>query len=515
MGKATGFLEYSRQDNKDVPPLERVKTFAEFHEPLRDTERREQAARCMDCGVPFCQSAMKLSGMYTGCPLHNLIPEWNDEIYRGHFGAGARRLLKTSNFPEFTGRVCPALCEKACINGQYGDPVTIHDNERFLIETAWADGKMKPQEIKVRSGKSVAVIGSGPAGLAAADTLNHRGHAVTVYEREDRVGGLLMYGIPNMKLDKSVIARRRLLMEAEGVTFKTGINVGKDVTAAELLGKYDAVILAVGAKQPRALTGADPAAVKGVCYAVDFLKSTTKSLLGSRSPEEESRKAPVLDADLSAESFRRHKDFISAKGKNVVIVGGGDTGNDCIATVLRHGCRSVTALEMMPQPPVNRSAGNPWPEWPKVLKTDYGHQEAIALFGHDPRVYETTVKELKTDKDGNLKSIVTVKAAFENRKMVFVKGTEKEIPCELLLIAAGFVGCEPYVAEAFGAERTARGCIATQEEDFHVKSDKTGRLFTAGDCRRGQSLVVWAVNEGRRAAAQVDECLMGYTPLVR
>lgn len=515
MGKATGFLEYSRRDNGDVPPLERVKTFAEFHEPLRDKGRREQAARCMDCGVPFCQSAMRLSGMYTGCPLHNLIPEWNDEIYRGHFAAGANRLLKTSNFPEFTGRVCPALCEKACINGQYGDPVTIHDNERFLIETAWENGTMKPCIPKVRSGKSVAVIGSGPSGLAVADTLNHRGHTVTVFEREDRVGGLLMYGIPNMKLDKSVVARRRLLMEAEGVTFKTGVNVGKDVTAQQLLGEFDAVVLAVGAKQARALAGADPSKIKGIYYAVDFLKSTTKSLLGSQKPEDECRKAPVLDVDLSVESFRAHKDFISAKGKNVVIVGGGDTGNDCIATVLRHGCRSVTALEMMPQPPVTRAPGNPWPEWPKVLKTDYGHQEAEAVFGHDPRIYETTVKEFKTDKDGNLTSIITSKVKFENRKMELVKGTEKEIPCELLLIAAGFVGCEPYVADAFKAGRTQRGCLDSEEDGFHVKSDKTGRLFAAGDCRRGQSLVVWAVSEGRRCAAEVDEYLMGYTPLVK
>ena len=373
MGKPTGFLE--RKNNPDVPVEARLTNFKEFHRPLSEEERRKQGARCMNCGVPLCQSAMKLSGMVTGCPLHNLIPEWNDQIYHGHDEHAFSRLIKTSNFPEFTGRVCPALCEKACINGEYGEPVTVHDNELFVIETAYANGFIKPRIPAIRSGKRVAVIGSGPSGLAAADELNHRGHLVTVYERENRIGGLLMYGIPNMKLDKSVIYRRQKLMEAEGVEFKTGVNVGEDISAKELLDSYDAVILACGAKEARSLAGADPNEIKGIYYAVDFLTSTTRSLLDQGLDPETGTWKNSDSRDV--ETFLKGKDFISAKGKNVVVVGGGDTGNDCIGTVIRHGCKSVTALEMMPKPPAERAESNPWPEWPKVLKTDYGHEEAI------------------------------------------------------------------------------------------------------------------------------------------
>ena len=342
MGKPTGFLEFERKNNPDVPVEERLTNFKEFHRPLSEEERRKQGARCMNCGVPLCQSAMKLSGMVTGCPLHNLIPEWNDQIYHGHDEHAFSRLIKTSNFPEFTGRVCPALCEKACINGEYGEPVTVHDNELFVIETAYANGFIKPRIPAIRSGKRVAVIGSGPSGLAAADELNHRGHLVTVYERENRIGGLLMYGIPNMKLDKSVIYRRQKLMEAEGVEFKTGVNVGEDISAKELLDSYDAVVLACGAKEARSLAGADPNEIKGIYYAVDFLTSTTRSLLDQGlDPETGSWKN---SDSRDVETFLKGKDFISAKGKNVVVVGGGDTGNDCIGTVIRHGCKSVTAL---------------------------------------------------------------------------------------------------------------------------------------------------------------------------
>ena len=500
MGKITGFLEYNRENNTDIPVEERIKNFKEFHVPLNDDRRREQAARCMDCGVPFCQSAMKLKGMVTGCPLHNLIPETNDALYRGHTEHALQRLLKTASFPEFTGRVCPALCEKACINGEYGDPVSIHDNELYIIEHAFANGYMTPRTPRVRSGKRVAVIGSGPSGLAAADLLNRRGHEVCVYERDDRIGGLLMYGIPNMKLDKAVIERRIELMQEEGVTFITGTNVGSDITAEEITSLYDAVILCCGAKQARSLQGADPDRIGGIYYAVDFLKSTTSSLLG--------RQDKIRDR--SVDDFMKGRDFISAANKNVVVVGGGDTGNDCIGTVIRHGCKSVTALEMMPAPPSTRAEDNPWPQWPKVLKTDYGHEEAIALFGHDPRIYETTVKEYVTDKKDNLKSIVISGVTFKDRKMELVPGTEREIPCELLLIAAGFTGCEKYTPEAFGVELGDRGTVKTAEGGY--ATSKAG-IFAAGDMRRGQSLVVWAISEGRACAAEADRYLMGYTNL--
>ena len=523
MGKATGFMEYGRKEMKEMPVRERVKSFAEFRLPLKEEARREQAARCMDCGVPFCQSAMKLSGMVTGCPLHNLIPEWNDALYAGQYAHALTRLLKTSSFPEFTGRVCPALCEKACMCGQYGDPVSVHDNELFLIEYGFAHGLMKPRIPKIRSGKTVAVVGSGPAGLAAADALNRRGHRVTVYEREDRIGGLLMYGIPNMKLDKAVILRRQRLMEEEGVIFRTGVDIGRDLSAEELLASCDAVILACGAKKARGLKGAvktlkgaetelHPDAVKGIYYAVDFLKSTTKDLLKG--------------AERSADALHEAGITKSAKGKHVIVVGGGDTGNDCIGTVIREGCASVTALEMMPEPPAERLPSNPWPEWPKVKKTDYAHVEAIELFGKDVRIYETTVKEFYVDRKNELKKVKTVKVAFKDGSLSEVPGTEQVLPCDLLLIAAGFVGCEDYTADAFGLKKTARGAVEAHKlvrpsgdfeafghkdhADFGCQTD-IDKVFAAGDMRRGQSLVVWAITEGRECAREVDEYLMGYT----
>ena len=485
MGKATGFLEYQRKENPWLPPEERIKNFKEFKIPQSPEERERQSARCMNCGVPLCQSAMKLSGMVTGCPLHNLIPEWNDEVYHGHFRYALSRLLKTSNFPEFTGRVCPALCEKACTCGMNGDPVTIHDNELFIIENAFANGYMKPRIPKIRSGKHVAVVGSGPSGLAVADQLNHRGHSVTVFERDDQIGGLLMYGIPNMKLDKKVVVRRRKLMEEEGVVFRTGVDVGVDVTAEELKKEYDAVVLCCGAKKPRALAVDGFDSAKGVCFAVDFLKSATKH---------------VLTGETGG--------FISAANKHVVIVGGGDTGNDCVGTCIRQGCKSVRQLEMMPEPPKERLTSNPWPEWPKVLKTDYGQQEAIAVFGGGPRTYETTIRELHTTKSGRLNKVTTVRVRFENGKMTEVPGTEQTIRCDLLLIAAGFVGCQDYIADAFGVTRGPRGTVMTEQE--HYQTNQEG-IFTAGDMRRGQSLVVWAITEGRECAKEVDFYLMGYS----
>lgn len=488
MGKDTGFLEYKRVDNGDVPVSVRIKGFEEFHTPLDDEARRQQAARCMNCGVPFCQSAMKLNGMITGCPLHNLIPEWNDQIYSGHLEHAFHRLIKTSNFPEFTGRVCPALCEKACINGEYGESVSIHDNELYLIEKAFEMGYIKPRKILKRSGKKIAVVGSGPAGLAVADELNHRGHSVVIYERDDRIGGLLMYGIPNMKLDKKVIDRRVKLMEEEGIEFKTGVNVGEDIDARTLIKDYDAVVLCCGAKQARGLKPASPEKFKGVHFAVDFLKENTRALLECR----------AVDTGFDA------------KDKNVIVVGGGDTGNDCIGTAIRRGCKSVIALEMMSAPPKERAKNNPWPQYPKTLKVDYAHEEAIELFGSDPRIYETTVKECVADKKGNLKKVVTVKVKFENGAITEIEGSEKTYECSLLLIAAGFTGCEQYTPENFKVSLNERGVVKTEEESYKTDAES---VFCAGDMHTGQSLVVRAIAEGRLCAREVDRYLMGYTTL--
>ena len=542
MGKETGFLEYKRDEDATIPVSDRIKNYNEFHVPLDAAARREQGARCMNCGVPMCQSAIKLKGMVTGCPLHNLIPEWNDEIYHDHIEHALSRLLKTSNFPEFTGRVCPSLCEKACICGMNGDSVTVHNNELYLIETAWQQGLMKPRIPAVRSGKKVAVIGAGPSGLAVADQLNHRGHNVTVFEREDRIGGLLMYGIPNQKLQKEVILRRMKLMEEEGVVFRTGCNIGFDgenaraadennkrttvastnkqdgisaeavdancISVENLKKEFDAVVLCCGAKKARGLAVKGFDEVEGVHFAVDFLKSTTKSLLDSTASASVDGSKAVIGLSAAGSQEPKAGSFINAKGKDVVIVGGGDTGNDCTGTCIRHGCRSVTQIEMMPCPPEERLASNPWPEWPKVLKTDYGQEEAIALFGHDPRIYETTIKELVTKK-GKLTAVKTVKVRFEDRKMIEIEGTEQTIKCDMLIVAAGFVGCEDYTAKAFGVDLGPRGTVATSSPETYKTS--VDSIFTAGDMHRGQSLVVWAIVEGRHCARAVDEYLMGYS----
>ena len=483
MGKPTGFMEYQRQGNPTQSPLERIRHYNEFHPRLGREDRRRQGARCMECGVPFCQSGAVLSGMVSGCPLHNLVPEWNDLVYTGNFGHALERLLKTNNFPEFTGRVCPALCEAACTCGLHGDPVTVKENELGIIEDGWERGLLQPRPPKSRTGKRVAVVGSGPSGLACADQLNHRGHSVTVFEREDRPGGLLMYGIPNMKLEKSIVQRRLDKMAAEGVEFRTGVDVGRTVTAQELREQYDAVVLCCGAANPRDLAVPGREA-DGVMFAVDFLKETTRSLLNSN----------LTDGACP-----------SARGKHVVIVGGGDTGNDCVGTCIRHGCASVVQLEMMPKAPDVRTENNPWPEWPRVCKTDYGQEECIAVFGHDPRIYQTTVTELIPGEDGSLKAIKTVKL---DGKLKPVEGTEQVMDCELLLIAAGFLGPQSYVPEAFGLELTPRSCVKTEAGGY---ATNVPGVFTAGDMHRGQSLVVWAIQEGRSAASEVDTFLMGYT----
>ena len=485
MGKPTGFLEYQRKGNPSEAPLERIQHYNEFHPRLSRDDRRRQGARCMACGVPFCQSGAVLNGMVSGCPLHNLVPEWNDLIYTGNFTHALERLLKTNNFPEFTGRVCPALCEAACTCGLHGDPVTVRENELGIIEDAWERGLMGPCPPKARTGKKVAVVGSGPSGLACADQLNRRGHWVTVFEREDRPGGLLMYGIPNMKLEKTIVQRRLDRMAAEGVTFRTGVEVGHDLSPQALREQFDAVVLCCGAAQPRdlAVPGRE---LEGVWFAVDFLKETTRSLLTHNLAE---------------------GTYPSAKGKRVVIVGGGDTGNDCVGTCIRHGCASVVQLEMMPKAPDQRTENNPWPEWPRVCKTDYSQEEAIACFGYDPRIYETTVAELLGDEQGKLKAVKIVKLGPDHKPL---PGTEEVLDCELLLIAAGFLGPQDYVPEAFQLERTPRSCVKTAEGGY---ATNVPGVFAAGDMRRGQSLVVWAIQEGRGAARDVDQYLMGYTNL--
>lgn len=494
MGKATGFMEFDRKTAKAVEPKNRIKNFNEFHTPLPCEEQRKQAARCMECGVPFCQSGMEIMGMTSGCPLNNLVPEWNDLVYTGNLEQAFNRLKKTNNFPEFTARVCPALCEAACTCGLNGDPVSVKENEYSIIENAYELGYAKAEPPKVRTGKNVAIIGSGPSGLAAADQLNSRGHKVTVFERSDRLGGLLMYGIPNMKLEKHVIERKIAIMKEEGIEFITNADVGAGTKANKILKDYDRVILACGASNPRDIK-VKGRELKGIHFAVDFLKSTTKSL---------------LDSNLSDGTY------ISAKDKRVLVIGGGDTGNDCVGTSIRHGAKSVLQLEMMPKPPQKRAELNPWPEWPKVLKTDYGQEEAIAVFGEDPRVYQTTVKEFIGDKEGKICKAKIIK--LESKKdeatglmtMAEVEGSEYTIDVDLVLIAAGFLGSQEYVTKAFGVSVNERSNVKTEAGKYKTN---VLNVFTAGDMHRGQSLVVWAIKEGREAAKAVDLDLMGYTNL--
>ena len=465
MGSATGFLDTVRIENPFRDEAERLGDFEDLHVPQSGKDRRAQASRCMNCGVPFCQSDF-------GCPLHNLIPEWNDLLYRGQEREALARLLRTAPFPEFTGHVCPALCEKAC--NLENDATTNRDNELYLIETGFAEGWVKPRIPAFRTGKKTAVIGSGPSGLAAADLLNQLGHEVTVIERADRPGGLLMYGIPNMKLPKEVVERRIRLMEAEGVRFL----LNTEAVPEELQG-YDAVLLCGGARKPRSLN-VEHMDAQGVMFAVDFLTAATKGVLAGAASE------------------------ASAEGKHVIVVGGGDTGNDCVGTALRQGCLSVTQLEMMPAPPENRTPANPWPEWPRILRTDYGQTEAIFRQGADPRIYETTVKRILTDEWEHISGLETVRLQrTAEGKFAQVEGSEQKLPCGLLLIAAGFLGCEEKTLKRFALQADGRGRLLPENGSHHL----TGRLFSAGDMRNGQSLVVRALADGRTAAKEVDEFL--------
>lgn len=487
-------MEFNRETSDAIKPKVRIKNFNEFHIPLSKEKQQRQAARCMACGVPFCQSGMTLMGMTTGCPLHNLVPEWNDLVYTDNLRQAYNRLKKTNNFPEFTARVCPALCEAACTCGLNGDPVSVKENEYGIIENAYMEGYAKANPPRVRTGKKVAIIGSGPSGLAAADQLNRRGHHVTVFERNDRVGGLLMYGIPNMKLEKHVIDRKIDVMKEEGIEFVTNADVGTNYKASKILKEYDRVILACGASNPRD-TKVPGREAKGIYFAVDFLKATTKSL---------------LDSELA------DGNFITTKDKKVLVIGGGDTGNDCVGTSIRHGAASVVQLEMMPKQPDSRAEMNPWPEWPRVCKTDYGQEESIAVFGQDPRIYQTTVKEFIADEAGNVCQAKVV--SLESKKdeatgrmsMVEVAGSEYTIDVDVVLIAAGFLGSQEYVTKAFGVDVDARTNVATDTGKYKTNVEN---VFTTGDMHRGQSLVVWAINEGREVAQEVDCDLMGYTNL--
>jgi glutamate synthase (NADPH/NADH) small chain len=493
MGKPTGFIEYLRELPADRPPAARIADWKEFHLHLSEAALRKQGARCMDCGTPFCHTGVLLSGMASGCPIHNLIPEWNDLIYRGLWKEALERLHKTNNFPEFTGRVCPAPCEGSCVLGINAPPVTIKNIECAIIDRGWDEGWVTAEPPKQRTGKKVAVVGSGPAGLCAAAQLNKAGHTVTVFERADRPGGLLMYGIPNMKLDKEQVVMRRIRqLEAEGIRFVCNTDVGGNYPAEKLLKEFDAVILATGATKPRDLP-IEGRQLKGVHFAMEFLTANTKSILDGK----------------------KNGSFISAAGKDVIVIGGGDTGTDCVGTSMRHGCKSLVQVEILPAPPEDRAADNPWPEWPKVYRLDYGQEEAAVKFGADPRIYLTTATKFEGDANGQVKAVHTVEVKWEkNDKGQFipknVPGTERVLSAQLVLLAMGFLGPEQPLLDALKLDRDPRTNVKAEFEKY---STNLKGVFACGDCRRGQSLIVWAFNEGRGAARECDRYLMGSTDL--
>jgi|TARA_B100000315_G_scaffold117893_3_gene108094 NAD(P)H-dependent glutamate synthase small subunit len=482
MGKTTGFKDFERKAEAYRAPADRLIDFKEIYAGHREDHLTIQSARCMDCGVPFCQSDQ-------GCPIVNLIPEWNDQVYQAHWQDALHRLHRTNNFPEFTGRVCPAPCEGACVLGVTEEPVTIKNMECAIVDRGFDEGWVVANPPVVRTGKSIAIVGSGPAGLAAAAQLNSAGHEVTVFERADRIGGLLMYGIPNMKLDKSVVDRRVDLLRAEGVTFIVNADVGgkgaNGIDVADLLDKSDALLLATGATIPRdmAVPGRE---ASGIHFAMELLQANTKSL---------------LDSD--------HADgqFISCKDKDVIVIGGGDTGTDCIGTAVRHGCKSLVNFEILPKPPTQRAADNPWPTFPVLYRVDYGHAEASHAFGDDPRVYSITGKEFVADADGKLEGITTLNVDTD---LQTIAGSEKNWQADLIFLAMGFLGPEHYISERLGLVLDER---SNYQADYGKYKTSIPKVYAAGDCRRGQSLVVWAINEGREAAREIDRELMGSTQL--
>jgi len=489
MGKPSGFIEYLRELPVDRAPLERLTDWNEFHPHLEEKRLRQQGARCMDCGVPFCHTGKLISGMAAGCPINNVIPEWNDLVYRGLWREALDRLHMTNNFPEFTGRVCPAPCEGSCVLGINEPPVTIKNIENEIIDRGWDEGWVVAEPPATRSGRKVAVIGSGPAGLTVAQQLNRAGHLVTVLEREDRPGGLLMYGIPNMKLDKRAVVERRIrLLEAEGIKFLCNANVGENVEAQLLLRDFDATVVCTGATQPRDLA-VEGRELRGVHFAMEYLTASTRALLNG-------------GADHSP---------VHARGKDVVVIGGGDTGTDCVGTALRQDCRSLTQIEIMARPPLERAADNPWPEWPKVYKLDYGQEEAAAKYGDDPRLYLTTVKRFVGGAGGSLESLATVDVRWQRNDKgalvpVEVPGTEQLRPAQLALLAMGFLGPEQSLLKDLGVTCDSRSNV---QAEYGRYATSVKGVFSAGDCRRGQSLVVWAINEGRGAAAACDKFLAG------
>ena len=494
MGKLGGFLEYSRELPQERKPLERLGDWQEFYTPFSEEKLAEQGARCMDCGTPFCHTGMTLSGMASGCPINNLIPEWNDLVYRGLWREALDRLHKTNNFPEFTGRVCPAPCEGSCVLGIIEPPVTIKNIERAIIDRGFANGWVVPRPPANRTGKSVAVVGSGPAGLACAAQLNKAGHRVTVFERADRIGGLLMYGIPNMKLEKAVVKRRVDLLRDEGIVFVPGCEVGKDVPIAKLQGEFDAAVLCCGATQPRDLP-VPGRELKGVHFAMEFLHSNTQKLC--KRGANGSNTGGAL-----------------AAGMDVVVIGGGDTGTDCVGTALRQGCRSITQLEIMPRPPDERAPDNPWPEWPKVYNLDYGQLEAKAKYGEDPRQYLVATECILGDEQGCVSGLRVHNIQWQESEgrytPVKVSGSERIISAQLILLAMGFLGPEKALPEQLGLACDERSNVCAEYGRFTTNIEG---IFAAGDMRRGQSLVVWAINEGRVAARECDRYLMGTTAL--